>query len=168
MKTIKIFLIAFAFLSANAIFAQNNNEKFEQQKVKVNNAVDQTNTAIEESNQAIKETSASLKTSLNSSKETFNDLKGMFKSNKVLNIILITINNIEYGNAKLKLLQNAILKSKGVKKSSNNFQDNIATIEVSYKKNADKLWENIPTNISSSFKVVSINEKEIHINLKDM
>jgi hypothetical protein len=158
MKAIKAGLFIFIILFSNLLLSQNKESKFANTVNKVDNITEQSNQKIEQVNLVVKST-------LDSTKKTFNDLKSLFNinKNKSLKSVLITINDIEYSNPKLIMLTKAISKVKGVKKSSKSFANNMATIKVIYKKNADNLWKNIPENISNQFKVKSINTQEISI-----
>lgn len=161
MKTTKIFIIILSILFTNLLYSQND-------KTKIVNAVNETDELFATSSRSINSSSKTLKTTINSTKKTIDDIKNIlsFNKNKSEKLIVITINNIDYSNVKLKQLHKSLEKIKGAKNVSKNYQNNIAIIEVIYKKNADNLWSDLPVNISETYKVISINDRNILIALK--
>ncbi len=161
MKTTKIFLIILSILFVNFLSSQNDNTK-------IANAVNETDKLFATSSKSINSTGKTLKSTINDTKKTIDDIKNILNlnKNKPDKLILITINNIDYSNVKLKQLHKSLEKIKGVKNVSKNYQNSIVTIEVNYKKEADKLWGELPVTISNSFKVISVDNQNILIALK--
>jgi len=176
MKTIKIIVIVFSFLFTSQITSQNRDRRYDRKvkTIKKQNKVDEANDNVSNTQKRIDSTKSNVKSTIDKTKETINDITSIFKSKnkkakkkKTVKTVLITVNNVEYGNANLKDLQKVISKAKGVKGASKNFENNIATIRVNYKKGGDNLWESLSDKVRSSFKVSRISDDEILISLKE-
>jgi flagellum-specific peptidoglycan hydrolase FlgJ len=152
MKTIKLTLCFLLFLCFNFSFSQQKENKSE----------------IAKTSDKVKQTSNETKDAVQTTKETLKDIGSIFKSkkDKTKQTVLIVVNNIEYGNTNLNVLQKSVKTSKSVKNITKKYQNNTATFLVEYKKSADELWQTLPEKVVNNFKIIAIEENSISIALK--
>ncbi len=165
-KATKLFLYAMLLFWTSVAMSQNTNERNRKENEK---------SEILKTTDKVKQTSSETKEAVSTTKETLNDAKvlvadigSIFKSekDKTKKTITITLNNVEYGNADLITLQKAVKKAKNVKSITKQYNNNTATLLIVYKNSADELLQSIPTNITSKFKISSIEDGSIFIVLK--
>jgi hypothetical protein len=155
MKIIKLLMCILFLLCFNTTFSQKKEEKEKRSE-------------ISKTSDRVKQTSTETKEAVSTAKETLKDIGSIFKSKKIKEkeTTTIILNNVDYGNANLSMLQKAIQKAKGVKKSTKKYQNNIATFSIEYKKSADELWQTLPINVTNKFNILSVEENSISISLK--
>lgn len=82
------------------------------------------------------------------------------------NAITISVKGIEYDNPDFENLRNAIKGNMKVKQSSPGFTGDIARITLSYPGTAPELWDEMPQTCRQSFKITSIDDNRIELQLK--
>lgn len=131
--------------------------------------VDKANEQVDDVNTGINNTNESLDNTVNSSKETVANVKETFtsifgtgkKKNTEKQLVIIQITNVTYDDEGLTQFYNRAKKVRGVKNPSKTFKAGNALIELEYKKGADALFQEIPKNIRSSFKIIEISDTSI-------
>ena len=102
--------------------------------------------------------------SVNSSAETFSDVKKQFKAlfpANHANQINIMITGIDYEDQNLVLLKSEMSKIKGVKALTTGYKSGAATLTMEYKRTPTQLWDALPENPKSSFKMVDAEDNSI-------
>ncbi len=82
------------------------------------------------------------------------------------NNIVISVKGVEYDNSSFSDLRNAVKGNIKVVQSSPAFTGDAATITLQYNGNATELWDELPQNIKQQFKITSINNSRIDLQLK--
>ncbi len=169
MKTLKPLLLLTLFLNIGTLLAQESNGE---QKTEMNE-IDKANKAINDANTSIKNTNESVKNTVDSSKETIATIGTIFgsgkkkKKEKNKSNITIGIQQVTYDNENLNSLYNHISKTKGVKAPVKKYSNGSALITVDFKESADALWQSIPKNVRSSFKMIEISDNNIVVQFFD-
>ena len=129
--------------------------------------IDNANKTIENANTSIKNTNESVKNTVDSSKETIATIGSLFGSNKNKknkkkeDMVVITVQQVNYDNTQLNSLYQNLIKSRGVKKPIKKFNNGTASITINYKETADMLWQSIPAKERESFKMIEISDHNI-------
>jgi hypothetical protein len=117
---------------------------------KVNKTLDDTNKGIDNATYTTEK-----------AKKTFEDLSKIFKP-KTANETLVIIPDIEFEDANLMLLKDAIEDQKGVKKASADYSDGTATITVVLKgKDKVDFWFELPKEVKEIFKMKTKKDNSI-------
>jgi len=80
--------------------------------------------------------------------------------------VIIIINDIEYEDENLSLLKENIGKANGVKKVTKDFESGIATLKIVYGGTSSELWDSLPKESRTSFKLVKSGDNMITLSLK--
>lgn len=134
-------IMVFLFLWGTTSFAQSEVEKWNKKTSETNEQV------------------IAVDTTLQDTKETFNNLTqtlGGFFSNR--NTIVMGFTGVEFGNEKLSQIQEHFKSIKGVKDVNKHLSEGAVTIKMKSKKGASQIWEKLPQELRSHFKVVQANE----------
>jgi len=168
MKNLNKIIVLIMLFTASNLLAQTKKNEEESNKPKVVKEVESANQTVRQASQATKETVQTTKETAKDLKETVNILfPKKNKNKKSKGTVTISIGQIEYGNENLNALYKAISKAKGVKDPSKTFNNNQAQIAVVYKKTADDLWQSVPEKTRKTFKIQSITENNIVVQLKE-
>jgi hypothetical protein len=110
---------------------------------------------------SLKKATKDLKTSMNDVKTSFSTLFGSKRDT-----IAIAIANIEYDDASLAGLKENLKKLKGVKAVMMQYKASNALLEVSFKGKATDLWDRLPAEVKSPFKLVEAGDNTITLENK--
>lgn len=77
--------------------------------------------------------------------------------------VTITINPIEYENANLKSLKEALKKTPKVTGLKSSYAENAATLTMDYPGTAEELWDKVPAANKKNFKLILIDEDKIEL-----
>lgn len=103
-----------------------------------------------------------LDTTLQTTKQTIASLKGTLNGlfgSKGKKETVIGFSGIEFGDDNLSLLYDEFRGMKDVKNVSKNLNQGMVNFQINSKKGAVHLWENLPINLKSLFKVTEANEE---------
>lgn len=98
-----------------------------------------------------------------------NDLKSSFNSlfgNK-RDTISIYISNIEYDDNNLVILKDDLKKVKGVKAVNMQYKQSAAMLDISFKGKSAELWDKLPIEARSPFKLVEAGDYNITLLYKN-
>ncbi|SDM82580.1 hypothetical protein [Kriegella aquimaris] len=174
MKTLKNTLPIIVFLCCSLLIAQNTGRSEtgdKEQEKKTIKEVDQINKASAEINEVSENTSEAVKSTVENTKETAKAIGSLFgsgnkeKKDKDTPDVVVIIHNVTYDDDNLNALYEKISKAKNVKKASKNFSGETATINLSSKENADALWQSVPKPVRSAFKMITMGESSITVQL---
>ncbi len=163
----KVFALILFTLSHTAL-SQNRNRKEEVKKPKVIKQVDETN-------ETVSQTGDSVKNSVSTTKETVNEVKDAIgsifgngkKKNKSKNSFTITILQVDYDNEYINKLYKNLTNRKDLKKISKGYEEGNVIISLIPKKNA-QIWDNIPKEIRSHFKLKKKNDTDALLVIKSV
>ena len=110
---------------------------------------------------SLKKATKDIKTSMNDVKTSFSTLFGGKRDT-----IAIAIANIEYDDASLASLKENLKKLKGVKSVIMQYKSSAALLEVSFKGKATDLWDKLPADAKSPFKLVEAGDNNITLENK--
>ena len=108
---------------------------------------------------SLKKATKDLKTSMNDVKTSFSTLFGGKRDT-------IAIANIEYDDASLASLKENLKKLKDVKSVIMQYKSSAALLEVSFKGKATDLWDKLPADAKSPFKLVEAGDNNITLENK--
>lgn len=80
--------------------------------------------------------------------------------------VIISVKAVEYDNTAFDALRKAIKGNIKATKVNPGFADDMATITLQYEGSATELWDDLPQNIKQLFKISSINNSKISLQLK--
>ncbi len=166
MKTFKKTFLLIGLFAFGSLWSQQ--EPSEEKKVI--KEVDQVNRASDEINQTATNTTTAVKSTVANTKETLKEVGSLFgsgtkKNTKSKGVVEITIQQIDYDNEYLNQLYQQITKQKGVKKPTKVFSNGKVVINVNYKEGADALWQRIPKQVRSAFKMTQMETQSISLQL---
>ncbi|WP_430968913.1 hypothetical protein [Spongiimicrobium sp. 2-473A-2-J] len=172
MKTLRKRLWLIALFAFCAIQAQQ--KKTEDKKVI--KEVDEVNKTTEEVNQTAKNTDNAIKSTVENSKETIKTIGSLFGSGKnkgktagkSKGSITIAVSQVSYDNVHLNRLYSHLSNAKGVKKPTKSFGESQASINLIYKESADALWQGVPKQLRSAFKMLRMDDKSMALELADL
>lgn len=104
----------------------------------------------------------SLKMAMNDMKNSFYSLFGSKRDT-----IAIAISDIDYDDANLSLLKEDLKKQKGVKSVVMQYKATNALLEVSFKGKASDLWDKLPAEAKTSFKMVEATDNMLTLENKN-
>lgn len=151
MRTRETILMLFLFLFTTSLHAQKEVEKWNKKTNETNEQI----TAVD--------------TTLQNTKETFNNLTetlglgGLFGSR---NTVVMGFTGIDYGDEKLSQIVRHFQGIKGVKDVTKLLNNGSVTIQLKSKSGPSQIWENLPQDLKSSFKVVEANEHAMLMHFK--
>ena len=166
MKT-RNYLFVLALLMFQYSFSQDSDQENDNVITK---EVDQANEEIRGTNKAVKVAVSETKETINELKDTFKDTFGIGNGkskSKSKGVVTIQISSVDYDNEYLNMMYSQLVKVRGVKKPSKNFNGGNVSIEANFKKGADALWQAISNEARSGFKIVSISDNTIMVKLKE-
>jgi len=100
----------------------------------------------------------SLKMATDDLKKSFNTL---FPNKR--DTIVIAVANVEFDDANLTVLKEQIKKIKGVKGVVMQYKASSATFEISFKGKATDLWDKLPAETKTPFKIVEAGENSLMV-----
>ena len=103
----------------------------------------------------------SLKQSIATLKNAFDGVNKLFARKS--DTITVMVSNVDYDNASLSQLKDALKKEKNVRSVVMHYSGTTATMEVAYKGKPTDLWDNIPAMVRSAFKIAEIGDKNISL-----
>jgi len=112
-------------------------------------------------NQSLAGKTDSLKMAMNDLKTSFNSLFGNKRDT-----ISIYISNIEYDDNNLAILKEDLKKVKGVKAVNMQYRQSVALLDISFKGKSADLWDKLPTEARSPFKLVEAGDYNITLQYK--
>jgi hypothetical protein len=113
-------------------------------------------------NQSLTVKTDSLKMAMNDLKSSFNSLFGNKRDT-----ISIYISNIEYDDNNLSILKDDLKKVKGVKAVNMQYKQSAAMLDISFKGKSAELWDKLPIEARSPFKLVEAGDYNITLLYKN-
>src|SRR6476661_7482275 len=113
-------------------------------------------------NQSLAVKTDSLKMAMNDLKSSFNSLFGNKRDT-----ISIYISNIEYDDNNLSILKDDLKKVKGVKAVNMQYKQSAAMLDISFKGKSAELWDKLPIEARSPFKLVEAGDYNITLLYKN-
>ncbi len=165
MSITKKIILGICLFSLNQIICQG--EKKDDNQVKEISKVDKTTEEIKETTE---NTNDAINSTVKNSKETLKTIGSIFGSGKknktkTKGTVVVDIQQITYNDQRLGKLYSYLTDAKGVKKASRSFTDGNASITITFKESADHLWQAVPTEIQSMFKMVEMSENRMLLQL---
>jgi hypothetical protein len=112
-------------------------------------------------NQSLAGRTDSIKMAMNDLKTSFNSLFGNKRDT-----ISIYISNIEYDDNNLAILKDDLKKIKGVKAVNMQYKQSAALLDISFKGKSADLWDKLPAEARSPFKLVEAGDYNITLQYK--
>ncbi len=113
-------------------------------------------------NQPLSSRTDSLKMAMNDLKTSFHTIFGNKRDT-----ISIYIANIEYDDANLSALKDGLRKVKGVKAVNMHYKQSTAMLDISYNGKSSDLWDKLPPEARSPFKLLEAEENSITLQYKN-
>jgi len=164
MKSQKQIIVLLMLLVFSTTLSQHRNSRTKIDENKISSKIDDTNKEINDVNESVENSTKTIERTTETLEETWGVIKGKFGGKKSKNNISIIIRPISYDNEHLNNLYRHISKASGVKKSTKSYNANVISISLDCKNTADDIWQDVPKNIRSNFKIVEIGEKNIILN----
>ena len=113
----------------------------------------------------------STKTKTDSLKMAFTNLKNaLLSANKLFtgkaDTMTLTIPGVDYDNLSLSLLKESIQKMKIVKAVGMTYSSSTATLEIAYKGKPTDIWDSVPVDLRTKFKLTEAGESSILVKYK--
>ncbi len=165
MGITKKIILGICLFSLNQIICQG--KKKDDNQVKEVSKVDKTARDIKETTE---NTNDAINSTVKNSKETLKTIGSIFGSGKknktkTKGTVVVDIQKVTYNDQRLDKLYSYLTDAKGVKKASRSFTDGNASITITFKESADHLWQAVPIEIQSMFKMVEMSEKRMLLQL---
>jgi hypothetical protein len=107
----------------------------------------------------------SLKKSISEIKTAFSGMSKLFARKS--DTISLLVSNIDYDNSNLTLLKDNLKKLKGVWSVIMHYNGTTAMMEIACKENSSDLWDKLPANLKSYFKVAEFGDKVIKLSYRE-
>jgi hypothetical protein len=155
MKMPRLYLALRVFLFSLPVAAQNNTTT---QSKQTTPATTPQNNTSHKPQPTLSSQTDSLKMATDDLKKSFNTLFGGKRDT-----IIIAVANVEFDDSNLALLKEQIKKQKGVKGVVMQYKGSSAMFEISYKGTATDLWDKLPAETKTPFKIVEASENSLMV-----
>ncbi|HJW17167.1 MAG TPA: hypothetical protein VJ499_08600 [Flavisolibacter sp.] len=156
MKCFCLYIACFLFLSFSSA-AQNKTTQ-----PGANSQATSTQSKASSNNQPLSVKTDSLKMAMNDLKTSFHSIFGTKRDT-----VSIYISNIEYDDANLSVLKDDLKKLKGVKGVNMQYKQSNAMLDISYNGKSIDLWDKLPSEARSPFKLLEAGDYKIILQYKN-
>ena len=154
MKKHHLYLLLLAALFSQAVAAQTKTTT----QNKPATGTSPSNTSQKSPPPTISAQTDSLKLAADDIKKSFNTLFGNKRDT-----IVIAVSNVEFDDSNLAVLKEQLKKLKGVKSVVMQYKASSAFLEVSFKGKATDLWDKLPAETKTPFKIIEAGETSLMV-----
>jgi hypothetical protein len=159
MKMPRLYLLLVASLFGLCIFAQSKTTTTQNKQPTNTTPAKTTNQNAQQP--SLSAQTDSLKLAADDIKKSFNTLFGGKRDT-----IVIAVANVEFDDTNLAILKEQLKKMKGVKGVVMQYKGSSAMLEVSFKGKATDLWDKLPDDAKTPFKIVEAGENSLMVELR--